>query len=283
MANIFEFTNYREYLNRCYAERKQRNPKYSYQSFSDQMGFNNRGFLFNVIKGKRNLSFPHHCFKLSKALKHGRAESDYFELIVAFAQAKIEEERTHFWEKIQLRGRGKCAPPLEIEKEQYEYLSKWYHSAVRSLVDMYPISDNYEFLCRKIFPPITVGQAKKTIALLARLKIIRKGDNGVYRCTGKSIKASSEISQRAVNRFHVECTELAKQSVIFSTCKQHLVSSLTLGISEKSYKDIFDLTMQFKQAVLDIANKDEAADRVYQYQLVLFPLTTERDGKESRK
>jgi uncharacterized protein (TIGR02147 family) len=282
MPNLFDYKDSRDYLKMCFGERKQLNPQYSYEAFTQRLGFSNRGFLFNVLKGKKNLSISH-CIKISRALKHSKEEAEYFEKIVAYTQAKNEEERTYILEKMQPPRKTKGITPLLIEKEQYEYLSKWYHSAVRCLIEMYPTSDDCDFISRRIFPPITAMQAKKSIELLKRLDIIRKGNDGIYHCTGRNIRASDEISQRAINRFHVECTELAKQSVMYSASKRHFVSSLTMGISEKAYNDIRDESMKFKQRVLEIANSDEAADRVYQYQLVMFPLTTDPDNKEAGK
>jgi uncharacterized protein (TIGR02147 family) len=234
------------------------------------------------MKGKKMLSMEH-CLKISKALNHSREEAEYFEGIVAYTHAKNEEVRTNLLDKLNLHKKMKGITPLPIEKEQYEYLSKWYHSAVRCLIAMYPIKDDFDFISRRIFPPVTAEQVKKSIELLKRLGIIKKGCDGVYHCTGINIQASKELSQNAVNRFHVECTELAKQSVIFSASKKHFVSSLTMGISEKAYNAIRDESMKFKQRVLELANADQAADRVYQYQLVMFPLTTDPDGEEVRK
>ena len=43
---------------------------------------------------------------------------------------------------------------LEI-RDQYEFYSKWYHSAIRSLIDMYPFKDDYSWLAKNVYPPIT--------------------------------------------------------------------------------------------------------------------------------
>lgn len=280
MVNIFEFTDFRDYLQRFFEEKKKQNRRYSYQLLARKAGFNNRGFVYNIIKGSKYLSASN-CFKLSKALGHTKKEAEYFRKLVDYVQAKSEEERTGLLEQIRQMKTRKNATPILIGKDQYEYLSKWYHSVVRSLIEIFPISDNFELLSKKIFPPITADQAKKSVELLQRLGIIYKGSDGIYHVTGKSIRASDELSQTAVNRFHIECAELAKQSIIYPASKKHLVSSLTLGISEKSYKLICEETMQFKERIIDIATNDEEADRVYQYQLVLFPLTTNKDAKRS--
>ena len=171
MTDIFEFTDFREYLRNYYKEKKKENSRYSYQLLTQKAGFNNRGFLFNIIKGKKKLTKTH-CFQLSKALGHKKKEATYFETLVAYAQAKNEQERTYYLEQIQQSKTIKKVTLQLIEKEQYEYLSKWYHSAVRSIIDMYKINTNFEKISRMIFPPITVEQVKKSIELLERLQII---------------------------------------------------------------------------------------------------------------
>jgi len=150
MVNIFEFRNYRDYLKKCYEERKRKNALYSYQAFSRDMNFNNKGFLFNVLKGKKNLSGAH-CYTISKILEHTKEQAEYFEKIVAFTQARNEELRTNLLEKIQEKSTIKSIPPHIFGKERHEYLSQWYHSAVRALIDIVPISDNYELISQRLF------------------------------------------------------------------------------------------------------------------------------------
>ncbi len=272
MVNIFEFQDYREYLKKYYEERKQKNALYSYQSFSRDMNFNNKGFLFNVLKGKKNLSGAH-CYTISKVLEHTREQAEYFEKIVAFTQAKNEELRTNLLEKILEKNTANSILPHLFGKEQNEYLSKWYHSAVRALIDIVPISDNYELISQRLFPPITVEQAKKSIELLERLAFIRKGNDGIYRLNKKNIRAGEEISPVDRKRFHREMTELAKQSIINSDSNPHFISSVTMGISAKTYQIIHEEALKFKNRIIEIANNDERPDRVYHYHLNFFPLT----------
>jgi uncharacterized protein (TIGR02147 family) len=272
MPNIFEYTDFRAYLKQCYEEKKKKNPLFSYESFTRKVGFNNRGFLFNILKGSKKLS-KSHCYKLSKALVHTKEEAEYFENIVAFAMAKNDEERSYYYEQAMQSKSGIGTTAHLLRKDQYEYLSKWYHSAIRALIDLQPIKDDYMQLCRKLSPAITKTQAKKSVQLLERLGLIAKGNNGFYHITEKKIKAGDEISQTAKNRFQFECTELAKNSIMDHSPKTHNISSLTLGISERTYEIICKETKQFKEKIVELANTDKKADRVYQYQLIFFPLT----------
>lgn len=272
MTDIFEFTDFREYLRTYFEEKKKDNPRFSYQLLTQKAGFNNRGFLFNIIKGKKKLTKTH-CFQLSQALGHKKKEASYFETLVAYAQAKNEQERTYYLEQIEQNRTNQTIAPQLIGKNQFEFYTKWYHSAVRALIGIIPFSGNFEMLTRLIFPPITSQQAQRSVELLERLELIAKGKDGVYRLTGKSIQASDDISQLALNRFHIECTELAKQSLIYSNAELRFKSSITLGISSETFNEIVEETCRFRAKIVELANNDNKADRVYQYQLVFFPLS----------
>lgn len=271
MAHIFDFTDFREYLNNYFHEKKRTNPSFSYQLLTEKAGFNNRGFLFNIIKGTKKLTKTH-CYQLSQALGHNRKEAQYFETLVAYAQAKNEGERTFYLELIQQGRSMKPVTPVIIDKDRHEFYSKWYHSAIRSLIGIFPVGDDYKTISKYVFPPITAVQAKKSVELLIRLGLIKKDKDGIYQLTGKNLKAGDELSKKSLNRFHVECIELAKQSIIYSPSKLHFKTSVTLGISEKSYTAIQEEAKKFRERIVQIANSEKEADRVYQCQLVLFPL-----------
>jgi uncharacterized protein (TIGR02147 family) len=274
MPNIFEYTDFRAYLQKSYEEKKEKNPLFSYESFTRKVGFSNRGFLYNIIKGTKKLS-KSHCYKLSKALAHTKAEAEYFENIVAFAMAKNDEERSYFYEQALQSKSGTITPTHLLRKDQYEYYSKWYHSAIRALIDLQPFKDDFDQLSQNLSPPITKTQAKKSVELLERLGLIAKGGDGIYHLTTTKIKAGDEISQTAKNRFHFECTELAKSSIMDHSPETHDIHSLTLGISERTHDVICKETQQFMAKITELANSDNKADRVYQYQLIFFPLTNQ--------
>jgi uncharacterized protein (TIGR02147 family) len=274
MPNIFDSIDYRAYLNQCYEERKKKNPAYSYEAFTRQMGFTNRGFMFGLLKGPKKPS-KSHCYKFSQGLHHTRDEAAYFENIVAYAQAKNDEERSYYIEQALLSKGAGLTPACLLRKDQFEYLSKWYHSAVRACIEVEPFTGDFMHLSRRLSPPITKTQAKRAVKLLERLGFIAKGKDGVYHVTETRIKAGDEISQAARSRFHLEYLDLAKRSLKeFSPGRQEIFS-LTLGISERTYEIISKETKQFKNRIIDLANNDKKADRVYQCQLILFPLTNQ--------
>jgi uncharacterized protein (TIGR02147 family) len=280
MINLFEFTDFREYLRQYYEEKKKTNPHYSYQFLTQKANFSNRGFIHNIIKGTRKLS-KLNCTKLSQALKHTAEEADYFENIVAYTQADTEKQRTYFLKQA-YQGIVNAEMKM-IGKDQFEYYSTWYHGAVRSLVDMVPVGRDYKQLSRRLSPAVTAAQVKKSIQLLKRLGLIVKGCDGFYHLTGRHIRTSRDISQTARNRFHVECTELAKNSILNDPPDCRNAISMTLGLSKTMYDDIVKETQSFITAIINIVGKsNDIPDRVYQYELLLFPLSVDERSKRTK-
>lgn len=272
MISVFNFTDFREYLQYYFKEKKSANRHFSYQLLAQKAGFSNRGFIYNLIKGKKSLSKTH-CYKLSQALGHSKNEAAYFENIVAYAQAKNAEERAHYLEEALQVQSGTHMELHLIRQDQYEYYSKWYHSAIRSLIDLYQFKDNYEELAQYLSPKVTAAQAKRSVELLDRLGLIQKKGDGYYRITEKSIWTSNEVSRTAIDRFHIECTDLARNAIINKERSSQKMISLTMGISRKNFESICEEAKEFRNKVIDIVNRDDTADQVYQYQLFFFPLS----------
>jgi uncharacterized protein (TIGR02147 family) len=285
MTDIFTYLDFKQYLRDYYAEKKKTNYRFSYQYFAQKAGFNNKGFIFNIMKGAKKLTQTH-CYQLSRGLDHSKKEAEYFKCIVAYAQAKDAEERSHFLKQaLSITNRANAGTQL-IRNDQYEYYSTWYHSAIRSLINICPVKDNFEQLRRRLASPLTLSQVKKSIQLLTRLGLIEKGADGYYRLTAKSIRTSGEISQTAKNQFHAQCADLAKKAILTEPPATRNAVSVTMSLSETMYDDVVAETQAFINSLVTIAgNSDEKPSRVYQYELLLFPLsnietTVERHATE---
>ena len=274
MINVFDYTDFRKYLEDYYKDKKNGNDKFSYQYLAKKAGFNNRGFAYNIVNGKKNISQAN-CFKISQALRHSRDESEYFETLVAFNQAKGFQEKQHFFEKLrQIKARGKGFTKAQlVYQDQYEFYSQWYHSAVRSIIDMYNFKNDFKWLAKMVTPAITLKQAKKSFELLKRLGMITKQKNGNWKATSKSITTGREVTGLAVHNFHIETTELARRAIRELPKDRRNITGLTLGISKTSYDRIVEETMQFQEKIMAIANNDPKADSVYQFNFHLFPLS----------
>jgi uncharacterized protein (TIGR02147 family) len=281
LPNISEYTDYRAFLSDFYDETKAKNPGFSYQTFSDRAGLASKGFLFNVIKGRRSLS-KSNIFGLSKAMKLSKNETDYFENLVAFNLAKSLEERNHFYERlssIKISGKAAARPQI-VRKEQFEFYSRVHHSVIRSLIDVHGFTDDYERLAKTVRPRITAKQARASVELLEKLGFIARRNDGSYKVVDKSIATPPEVVNLAVQIFHREAGELALRALNDLPREARNISGVTLGISRETYRKICDEIQQFRAKLVHIAEADASADAVYHLNVQFFPVSQDRARKE---
>jgi uncharacterized protein (TIGR02147 family) len=283
MKNISSYTDFRLFLRDHYKECKARNPNFSFQVLSRMAGIKSRGFLHNVIRGKRSLPKAN-IFGLSKALKLNKYETEYFENLVALDSAESLDEKNFYYERLSaVKARGKSAwQPQIVRKDQFEFYSRLHNSVIRSLIDLYGFKDDYAWLASAVVPRITPGQARKSVALMEKLGLIRKVANNWYKVVVKSIATPREVASLATLNFHRESAELALQALLTFPKERRNISGVTLGISRKTYDRICEEIREFRTKLLKIAEEDKSADSVYQLNFQFFPVSnTKAEG--SRK
>jgi uncharacterized protein (TIGR02147 family) len=274
MNNLLTYTDYRKVLSDYYEERKLHNPGFSYQVFAHKAGIQNKGFLYNVITGLKNLSNSS-AVKLAQAMNLNASEADFFENLVSFNQAKNLKERNYYFAKLCAIKSTKSGSALvrELRADQHSFYSTWYLSAVRSLIDMHPVDTNFAWLAKSVYPPIKPLEAKKAVALLCKLGMVRKGGGGSFEVVDKTITAGKEIVQLGLLNFQKQTAELALKAIQEMTKEKRNVSGITLGISRKTYERICNEIEVFQSRLQMLAEEDTEADNVYQFNFNLFPIS----------
>lgn len=277
MLNLFEYFDFRQYLLDYYQIKKLNNPSFSYQMFTEKCGFKNKSFIHQIIHSKKKIS-KSSIFRISKAIGHSKKEAVYFENLVAFNQARTVDEKKHYYKLLTLQNhRSSTKNPVKlITQDYFEYYSKWYHGAIRALIDMYPVKNDYRWLADNLYPPISPKEAKKSIELLQRLDFIKMTRQGYYKVTDKIITTGDEVTSTAVMNFHQQSTHLAHEAINRLPRDQRNITGLMLGISEKTYMEVCNRISNFRKELLELAEKDTNAKMVYQLNFHLFPLSNPR-------
>jgi len=271
---VFSYTDYRLFLKDWFEDKKASVPQFSYAIFATKAGFRDRGFLHNVIHGKRDLT-KSSLLKVVHALEMAPAESDYFENLVFFSKTSDPEERTHFF-KMMCKVRGNNAHEnrlLQMRKEHFEFYSEWYHSAIRSLIGMYPFRDDYAWLAHAVEPSITISQARSSVTLLQKLGLLEKQPSGFYKITTTGITTGNEIKSLAVYHFHRKTADLAKDALEKIPGNKRNITGLTVGISEATYINICSEIDALRAKIISMSEQDACSDRTYHLNFHLFPLS----------
>lgn len=278
MKALFSYNNYRLFLKDFYTEKKAATG-YTMRDFSQAAGINSNSWLLDLIEGRKNLS-PASMAKVTRALQLAGEESDYFEWLVHFTQAKDSDSRDYYYRKM-IAVRKKRIPTV-MDDAAYEYCSRWYHPIIRSLVSKVDWKDNYYQLARAVLPPITPSQAKKSVLLLQHLGLISRNQDGTWTQTDSIISTGDEVNSPNVINYHKQVSKLI--AGVYDRCQrdERDISALILGIGQEEFAEIKTKIQQFRKEILAIARHTPDADQVYQFNLQFFPASKRTKRHEKR-
>jgi uncharacterized protein (TIGR02147 family) len=275
--NIYNHTDYRQFLQEYYADCKSRNPSYSYGVFARQAGFKSKGVIHRIVMGKRSLS-KNALFKIAEAMKLDEKAFAYFQQLVAYSHAKDPREKSFFFHK--LMEANPRSPARKIQEDSFEFFSQWYYSTLRELLPLIRFKDDYARLGKMLNPPISAAQVKKAVELLLRLGLIEKSKTG-YRQNNRAITSGEEVQTMALRDFHSKNMELAKRSIDTVPRPERDLSCLVLSVSRPGLEVIKKEIQACRQRLAKLADEMDKPSRVYHVNFQIFPTTRETGAEEA--
>jgi uncharacterized protein (TIGR02147 family) len=270
--NIFEYIDFRRFLQDYYAKRKKNDPGFTHTYICSRLGQENaKSYFNNIVKARMNVT-PTFIDRFISLLDLQRDESKYFRALVNYNQASSAQEKDFFFDQLVRLNR---TPHRILDKNAYDYYKEWYHSAVRALLDIIDFEDDFKTLSKRIFPPITIKQARDSIALLKDLGIITRDKKGYWKPTDKVVSTNDIIKNALVEQYQLKCLEHAKNVLANGSDQSYRNITLTISLSNKAFGRVSERVRQFKSEVRSIVHKDEEpASRVYHINLNLFPMSS---------
>ncbi|MBD3420718.1 MAG: TIGR02147 family protein [Chitinivibrionales bacterium] len=268
MHTIFNYTDYRKYLKDWYDTKKEANHNFSYRIIADKVGFKSAGHFTMILQGKANISLSL-ALRFADYMKLKKRQTEYFEYMVLFNQAKKHEDKKLYFEKM---GSFKESAVYLLHADQYAFYEKWYHAAIRAILDFYPFKGDYGELAKMLIPSIAPSEAQKSIELLEKLEMVSKNGDGYYQPREQLISTGYDARSVALNNFLINSLLRSKEAVDRFPKEKRNMSCLTLGISQRGFDAIQQELREFRRKVMGIAEKD-SADTVFQFSLQLFPLS----------
>ncbi len=278
--NIFEFFEYRSYLNEYYRYKKSLNRHFSHRQFALKAGIKSSGYFSEVLNGQRKLSKAQ-IPKFAQALNLTEKEKTFFELMVDFCHAKSPLAKQKIY-SLMLK-----ILPLQVQQvrlSQQEYFSKWYYVAIRESLSIAKIKGDGEELAALLDPPITVVQARNAIKLLERLKLIVRDKNGYWQVNHSSLLSSDDpAAAMQLRAFQAEMMLRAQEALERVPQPLRDISCVTMSVSDEGWQRIKTLSSEFHKQILQVVQSDKHEDRIIQLNLQLFPLTRIEDKNANDK
>lgn len=270
LPDIYEYLDYREYLNAYYLFRKDESDHFSLRSFGRMIELD-ASYLAKILGKTRHIALTS-IELISAYLKHDDQQSIYFQNLIQFNKARTETlQRDYFQKILQIRKNFS----KNLEEYQFSFYQKWYHVAVRNLLEFYPfhLGDSIQELAQQFSPPITTKQAQESIDLLEKLDLIRCNNDNRYVLTDTAISTGESWSSLAVNDFQRETIRLCGDAINTHHREERDISTVTMNITETEFQMARSMIKEFRASVIGLANSVETPDRVFQLNIQMIPLS----------
>jgi uncharacterized protein (TIGR02147 family) len=275
MAELRAYLDYRKFLRDRYLEKQAGDGKFTHRVIGQVGGFD-PGLFSKVIFGQRNISrklIPGFC----KAFGLIGDEAEYFKKLVFFNQAGTFEKKKASYEKLLAEGGRKVVP---VARNQYEFYSDWRHSAIREILNYHPFRGDFKELGKLLHPAVGARAAKKSVALLERLGMIRRTRSGGYELADRQVTSGIETKSVEIDSFILQCMELAVAGLKRIPGNKRNFSTLTFSIPRDKIPALEDRIRAFRKDTSAWIRKQRGQDSVYQFNLQLFPMTSLKRRKK---
>lgn len=270
-TSIYGYSDYRQYLADFYSAKKSVNPGYSHRVFAKQAGLSSPSHLLMIIKGERNLSIKT-IEKFAEGMHLSSKEKRYFELMVMFNQTNdLQMKAKYFSEIMVLKMSSKKLHKLE--KEKFDFLSKWYVVAVYVLVDLKNFKSDPQWISKRLGNTITAVQAKEALDNLTKLEMIATDGEGSFKQTSGAITVPDDTRSVAVFNYHQSMIRLAAEALRNTPQNLREMNGATITIPKEKLPEIKEKIRAFRKEINQLASSYENSDEVFQLNIQLFPLT----------
>lgn len=268
--NIFEYYDYRLFLRELVEYERNRNPVFSNRYIVRRAGFKSPTALKHVIDGKRNLSLES-ANKFASALKIEGNKRHYFLTLVLFNQTdSLSEREKYLKELVELK---RSENPSLLGEEKYDVLSKWYHLAIREIVDLPDFKNSVKWISRILSPQIPMQDVADSLNLLKKLDLIQKKE-GHYQQNENTLETDERVQSVKVAEYHRQMIQLGAESITRFPGNERDISGTTLRISREDVQNVKVLLREFRKKLLNLAVNSANADQIYQLNFQFFPLVT---------
>ena len=271
MPDIYQYSDYRAFLRDYFKEQKAANPAFSHQFFARKANIKSSGFVLHVMKHERNVTRPV-LLNIACAIGLDPAQTEYFEDLMAFDQAKTQSDREFYLGRIAAKRKHVKAKPLD--DRQHELYSAWYHPVIRELVNLVEDNADHTAISKLLIPPVTPKQAKNSLRLQKDIGVLAVDRRGKYHQADAFISSGGPVRNTALVKYQKDMLEQAKVAWDRFTTDEITMHTVTLCMSEDLLGTVREEVRAFKNRLLELVGSEQKdPERVFHLNINLFPVT----------
>jgi uncharacterized protein (TIGR02147 family) len=250
--DIYQHEDYRQYLKDRF-DQESSSADFSWRKFAHEAGISNPGYLNDVIKGRRKLSrqAAAKVIRYFSLLPH---EAEFFNLLVAFAQARKISDKDRIYKKIvSRRSRSSFA---QMNPELIKYYQDYRYPLVRCALMAMDYNGKPAHIAKFCRPPLPVSVVQRIIRDLCSWDLVKIDKSGKYSVTDKFITPSPKLSAqvRQMNRAWIRQAEEALETL---GPEERHIASMLFCMSSPLRDEIRKRIESFRSEIWDLVKNDK--------------------------
>jgi uncharacterized protein (TIGR02147 family) len=278
---IFDYLDYRAFLEAHFDHRKRRDPEFSLRVFArhPELKLSSSSFLSAVLKGRKNLS-QNLRLRFGRALGLQAAELEYFELLIQSNQSRSADERAHFQSQL---ARFHASRARVLADAQHRFYAHWYIAVVWHWFGLHPDQSNPARIAKSIHPPLEPAQVEEAIRVLLELKLIKKLANG-YAVTERHLAAGPAFRGTAAREHGRAFLRLALDNLERVPAAERDYHVLSFPLAPRGRERLRGRLDALRAELRELAEQGGEGEgaRVYALAVQLFPCSDDGAGGEGR-
>jgi uncharacterized protein (TIGR02147 family) len=268
LPRVTDYLDYRSFLKDYFLKQKEIHPGFSVRSFArhPSLMLTSSGFMTQLLQGKRNLS-QQLRLKFVQALKLDPRDSEYFDFLVQFNQAKSLEEKNYFFSHLS-RHRGSRARTLL--ENQNSFFTQWYHTVIWNYFGLPGARRHAPQIAKQLVGGVTQEQVEESMALLQEMGLVTRTANG-FAVTDRHLVTPKVFSGQVAKAYHKEFMRLGAEALDTLPPEERQFNVLTFSVSNKGFSAVKSRIEAFLEEVREIIDRDEDLNQVNVLSLQLFP------------
>lgn len=274
--NIYDYSDYRKFLQEFYELEKSMDPSFSYRVFATAVEMD-ASLLVKILQGKRHIS-PKCIESFVQFFRFKEGKAEYFREMIAYGKAKTDEQVRRHFEALQ---KMRPASSRELDEARYRYFQQWYYPMIRSALDVYDYrgAQDAAALGECCIPKLTATQVQGAVDALLQLGLAHTRKDGRVEPTEAHLKTKDHWLSASIGEYQKSIAELARQSIANTPKEKRDISTLTMALDSKQIEKIREILAETRKAIVNVVNgmPSQICDSVYQLNFQLFPMMKKED------
>ena len=202
--NIYDFSDYRKFLQKFYELEKSLDPTFSYRVFAAAVDMD-ASLLVKILQSKRHVSSK--CIEAFVRFFHFKeAKAEYFREMVAYGKAKNDEQVRKHFEALQKMRPAACR---ELDEARYHYFQQWYYPMIRSALDVFDYRgpNDAAALGQSCIPKLTAAQVQNAVESLLQLELVHTRKDGRTVPTEAHLKTMEHWLSASISEYQKSIAE----------------------------------------------------------------------------